>query len=72
VWHVCGRRELFLEFWSANLRQRDYLEDLGIDGMKIFKKFFKKRGRVIECIDLTHDMESYRAVVNEVITFQAP
>jgi hypothetical protein len=72
VWHVCGRKELFMEFWPANMRQRGYLEDLGIDGIKILKKFFKKKDRVIECIDLAHDMESYRAVVNEVITSQAP
>jgi hypothetical protein len=32
-----GRYKESAEFWSEYLRGRDYLEDLGIDGIKILK-----------------------------------
>jgi len=34
-----GRVEMHTEFWWGNLRERDRLEDLGIDGRIIFKKW---------------------------------
>jgi hypothetical protein len=32
MWHLRGRREVRAEFWWGNLRERDGLEDLGVDG----------------------------------------
>jgi hypothetical protein len=29
-------------FWWGDVRERDHLEDLGVDGMKILKLIFKK------------------------------
>jgi hypothetical protein len=29
-------------FWCGDLRERDHLEDVGIDGRMIFKRIFKK------------------------------
>jgi hypothetical protein len=40
--------------------------------MKVLKQISKKRDRGIEWTDLVHDMESCRAVVNEVINFKVP
>jgi hypothetical protein len=37
VRHVWRRREMLKGFWSVNIRERDYIEDLGIDGMIIVK-----------------------------------
>ena len=32
--HVCGKREVYTEFWCRNLWERDHLEEPGIDGRK--------------------------------------
>jgi hypothetical protein len=37
MWHVWGGGEVHTRFWWGNLRQRDHLEDLGIDG-RILKR----------------------------------
>jgi len=37
-----GRREVHTGFRCGNLRERDYLEDLSIDGRIILKLIFKK------------------------------
>jgi hypothetical protein len=39
-----GRGEVYTGFWWGNLRERDDLEDLGIDGRIIFKWIFRKWG----------------------------
>jgi hypothetical protein len=40
--HVWGRGEVHTGFWWANLRERDHLEHLSIDGKVILKWFFKQ------------------------------
>jgi len=37
-----GRREVHTRFWWGNLRERDHLEDPGVDGWKILKWIFRK------------------------------
>jgi hypothetical protein len=32
-----GRGQVYTRFWWGNLRERDHLEDLGVDG-RIFRK----------------------------------
>jgi len=36
------RGELHTEFWWGNLRERDHLEDLVVDGMLIVRWIFRK------------------------------
>jgi hypothetical protein len=40
-----GRGEVHTGFWWGNLRERDHLEDLGVDGMIISRWIFKKWNR---------------------------
>jgi hypothetical protein len=32
MWHVRKRGEVYSSVWWENLRERDHLEDLGVDG----------------------------------------
>jgi len=38
-----GRVEVHTGFWWGNLRERDHLEDPGVDGRIILKWIFRKR-----------------------------
>jgi len=40
--HVWGRQEVRTGFWWENLRERVYLEELGVDWRMIRKFIFKK------------------------------
>jgi hypothetical protein len=42
MWHVWGRREVHTGFWWGDLREKDHLENLGVDGRIILKWIFKK------------------------------
>jgi len=51
-WHVWERRKGHTAFWCRDLRTRDDLESLDIDGKK---RIFKKWDVSVNWIDLTHD-----------------
>ena len=40
-----GRREVHVGFWWGNLRERDHLEDPGIDGRIILRWILKERDK---------------------------
>jgi hypothetical protein len=40
--HVWGREELHIGFWWENLRERDNLEDIDVDGRIILRWIFRK------------------------------
>ena len=42
MWHAWGREEVHAWFSWGNLRKRDNLDDLGVDGGIILKWIFKK------------------------------
>jgi hypothetical protein len=42
MWHVWGTGEVHMRFWSGDLKERDYLEDLGRDERILLKWIFKK------------------------------
>jgi len=42
MWHVWGTGEVHAILWWADPREKDHLEDLGIDMRMILKLIFKK------------------------------
>jgi hypothetical protein len=42
MWHVWGKGEVCAGFWWGNLKERDHLEDLDVDGRMILKLILKK------------------------------
>jgi len=59
-----GGEEGHTGFWCGNLRERNHLDDLEVDGKIILRWIFKKWGGDMDCIDLAHDMDGWRDVVN--------
>jgi hypothetical protein len=59
-------------FWWGNLRERDHLEDLGVDGRIILRWIFRKWGGDMDWIDLDQDRDRWRALVNAVMKFHVP
>jgi len=57
-------------FWWGNLKVRGHLEDTGIDGRIIFKRIFGKWDGGIDWINLAHDTDRWRALVNTVLNFR--
>jgi len=42
MWPVWGRSEVHTGFWWGDLRQRNHLEDTGINGRIILRWIFKR------------------------------
>ena len=60
---TCGG-EVYTGFWWENLRERDHLEDPGVDGIIILNRNFKKWDGSMKWIDLAQGKDGWRALVN--------
>jgi hypothetical protein len=60
--HVGDTREMPTGFWRRNLKERDYSEDLGVEG-KITLKFIRKEKESEYTINLTKDSDKGRTSV---------
>ena len=47
-----GRGEFRTGFWSDNLKERGYLEEIGVDGKITFEKFLRKQDWKKKGLDL--------------------
>ena len=64
MWPEWETGEAHTGIWWRDLRKRDHLQYLGVDG-RILKKIFKKWNvGGMDWIDLTRDSDRWRAVLN--------
>jgi hypothetical protein len=54
-------------FWRGNLRERDHLQDPGVECNIILKWTLKIRRKIVDCIYLSQDLDKEQAAVNTVI-----
>jgi hypothetical protein len=54
------------------VRERDHLEDPGVDGRIMLRWIFKKWDGVMGWIDLAKDWDRWRAIVNAVMNLRDP
>ena len=59
-------------YWWENLRERDHLEDPGIDGRIMLNLIYKKWAGGIDWIDLAKNGDRWRALVNAVMNLRIP
>jgi len=70
MWHVWGRGDVHTGFWWGDLRERNHLEDLRVDGRIIWKWIFKKYDGEggMDWIHLAKDKDRRQPLVNSIMT----
>ena len=59
--------------WWGNLRERDHLENPGVDGRIILRRIFGKWDvGGMDWTDLAEDRDRWRALVNAVMNLRVP
>ena len=70
MWHVWEKGEAYTGFWWGNMRERDHLKEPGIYGRIILRWSFRTCDGVgMDLIELAQDRDSWRALVNGIMTF---
>jgi hypothetical protein len=73
---ACGRYEgeVKTEWWGmgGGLREREHLEDLGIDGRIILKWVFKKEDGGVNWNVVSQDRDKWRPLVNAEMNIRVP
>jgi len=57
-------------FWWGNLREKDHLEDSGVDCRIILKWIFRKWDGGMDWIALAQDRDRWRALVHAIMNLQ--
>jgi hypothetical protein len=72
MWHVWRREETHTGFSWGNLRERDHLEDVCVDG-KILLKWISRSGTGgMYYIDLAQNEDRWRTLANVVMNLRVP
>ena len=72
MYHVWGG-EVHTGFWWGNLRERNHLEDPGVDGRNSIKMDLQEVGLGgMDWIDLAQDRDRWRALGNAVVHLRVP
>jgi hypothetical protein len=71
MYHVWRGGRVNTELWCGNLRERDNLEDPGVDGRIMLKRISKKWDGGMDWIDLAQDRDRWQALVNAVMNLRA-
>jgi hypothetical protein len=66
------RAEMYTEFWWGNLRERDHLEDPGLDGSNIKVDLHDVGFGGMDWIDLAQDRDRWRVLMNAVMNIRVP
>ena len=61
---------MYTGFWWGNLREREHLEDPGVDGRIILRRIFRKGWVGMDWIDVAQDRERRWALVNAVMNLR--
>jgi hypothetical protein len=71
MWQAWERGETCTGFWSESPKEKDHLEDQGVDG-RMGSKWSLRRHWLggVEWIHLAQDRDRWRAVVNAVMNLQ--
>ena len=56
--------------WWGNLKEKNHLEDLGVDGRIILRWIFRKWNGAMDWIDLAKNRDRWRALVNAVMNLR--
>jgi hypothetical protein len=72
MWHEWETGEVHKGFWWGDLREREYLEELGVDGKIIEKGIFTNWNRGMGWIGLIQDRDKWHALLNVVMNFRVP
>jgi len=68
-----GTREVHTWFWWGDLRERDHLQDLGVDETRTVQWIFQDVGwRAMNWTDLAQDRDRRRALAKAVMSLRVP
>ena len=68
-----GRVEVYTGFWWGNLRERDHLDDSGVDGRIILRWIFRKWDvGGMDWIELAQDTDNWLCLVTAVMKLWVP
>jgi hypothetical protein len=66
-----GKR--YIGVWWGNLREKDHLEEAGVDGRIILRWIYRNwNGRGMDWIELAQERDRWRAHVNALMKLRVP